>query len=165
MRIDIDERGARAAARLINNGARRASDARPVFRTRVYDHLLAAEEAVFSATGPATWEPLKAKTREAKKRPGRYPTHGGRARGGQPIMRASGRLHRTLTKKRQRGQKRVIGRREMTFGLKHNGPAYYGRFHQTGAGAQEVRPIIGAGPVTRHRIKRSIQRWIVRGRL
>jgi hypothetical protein len=123
MRIDVEETGARQAARRQTKISEHALDLRPALSDIVDKALIPAERRQF-ATG-AGWRPLAASTRARKRRQG-LPSR---------VMRAAGKLERVLTVRGAAGQLVDIDRTSVTFGIKGGrSDAYYGRFHQKGKG-------------------------------
>jgi phage gpG-like protein len=148
VRVNLTANTTPAVARLTGIGDR-VIDVAPAFRT-IARGLMADERRRFDTGGYGTWPVLDPVTVRAKAAKGHSPR----------ILEATGTLRRALTVEHAPGQRLEIGRTEMTFGLATNGAAYYGRFHQKGAGVPK-RTVISVTPRQRTEISDRVRSFIL----
>jgi hypothetical protein len=123
LRVDLDTSGIAEAYGELSGIARRAREGKAVFDR--FARWLMASERTHLQRGPFT--PLDPDTIRQK----------GNAR----PLHASGLLEAALTVWRAPGQKLSIRDESMTFGLKPNGDAFYGAFHQYGRSVPVRKPL------------------------
>lgn len=146
MQITVEAHGTKSARDVLADLARRANDARPVWRA-VADAVQDAERLRFNLNGQGDWPPLEAITQSTKSRKHLDPR----------ALRASNTLFHSLTEPHARGAVRDFGnRRQMRFGT----DLFYAHFHDQGEGVTQ-RELIRLDERAQRRIAELIGRYLV----
>lgn len=135
MRLKIDVRGHEAARQHIEGYGGRARNLRPGFEL-VAHQLMAAEAALFATEGRGQWRRLDPDTL--------------RQRGDHRILRLTGTLERSLTRRGARGQDLHISSDTLRFGTK----LPYARF-------QKPRKLIDLTPADRRSMVNTLRRYLL----
>lgn len=154
VRLDIGIAGDQQFVRRMQLRHERVAHAYPLF-SAVADFLLRVDRAQFDldgAYGGKGWDPLKPATIARKARRGED----------LRIMRATGMLERSLTKRGAPEQLLRIGDQEMTFGTH----VPYAKYHQSllpRTSDLPRRPLLQLTTLDRKHIERAIALWVSRG--
>lgn len=138
--------GHREAAQRFERLSDRLSNLRPFF-DRAADVILEDNRKTWARS---TWAPLDPDTIRRKAREG----HSSKP------LHESGTLRRALTVRGAPGQKLDIDRDKLTFGLDRNGPAYYGRFHQSGQG-NPIRKVMTVSGSLRRNLREELLDYLL----
>ena len=152
MKVNIQVKGIVPAEQRLASMGNRVKDGRPVFKAVVYN-LLLSERRRFQTRGNGRSPKLDPATIRAKARKGQSPA----------VLEAAGGLKRALTQAHApRPDSAHSQPGELRFGLEPRGVAYYGKFHQKGAGVPK-RTLFSVTPTQRAVIRGKLRAYLVHG--
>lgn len=149
IQVEVNTVGVRMTARKMEERGLRAANLLPVWEV-AEQTILNYERRRFDTMGFGAWAPQAASTIQ------RWGPH--------PLMDLTGKLRAALTQRGADGQRSIKTPRTFVFGIRGNGPVYYGKFHQGGTKHMPKRTII-SWRGTRLAIEKLVADYIVEGKL